>query len=49
MRVARRAGRVHEIPGAVGDSRGWRWDGKVVEEPLRVLVCRYESPGRVCE
>ena len=40
---------MHEAPDAVGNFRGWRWGGKVVEVPLMVLLCRCGSPGRVCE
>ena len=40
---------MHEAPDAVGDSRGQRWDGKVVEVPPLVLLCLSGSPGWVDE
>ena len=40
---------MHEAPGAVGGSRGQRWDGKVVKVPPSVLCYHSGLPGRVGE
>jgi len=49
VRVAKRAERVHEALGTVGDSTEQRWDVNVIEKPIIVLFRRYGSPGRVCK
>jgi len=49
VRVVRRAERVHEALGTVGDSRERRWDVNVIKKPIMVLFGLYGSPGRVHE